>query len=72
MVKDGAMDLFILWAARRRERERTGKTEGKGSSCELPYNTFAYIPGARTKSYFHVYITENIEFFFMFWLAENL
>lgn len=48
MVKDGVMDLFILWSARRRKRGRTDKAEGKGSSWELPYNTFAYIPGART------------------------
>ena len=48
MVKDGVMDLFILWSAKRRKRGRTDKAEGKGSSWELPYNTFAYIPGSRT------------------------
>ena len=47
MVKDGAMDSFILWSARRRKRGQMDKAEGKGSSWELPYNTFAYIPGSR-------------------------
>ena len=32
MVKDRAMDLFILWSAKRRKKGRTDKAEGKGSS----------------------------------------